>query len=158
MPILGKRKRPKHDTWLTPRWVLDPLGPFDLDPCAAPSPRPFRIAERNIELPKDGLLEPWAGRVWLNPPFSNIKPWIRRMAEHGNGVALVPGRVETQWFHDWVWDRAGAVFVFRRRVNFCDQSGAVKTGVDFPTILAAYGQANITSLRTCGLVGRFIKL
>jgi hypothetical protein len=20
--------------WLTPKWILDPLGPFDLDPCA----------------------------------------------------------------------------------------------------------------------------
>ena len=26
------------DTWLTPRWVLDALGKFQLDPCAARTP------------------------------------------------------------------------------------------------------------------------
>lgn len=33
------------DTWLTPRWILDTLGPFDLDPCAA-SEIPTWVAPR----------------------------------------------------------------------------------------------------------------
>ena len=33
------------DDWYTPRWLIDTLGPFDLDPCAAPeSVRPFPTA------------------------------------------------------------------------------------------------------------------
>ena len=25
------------DNWYTPRWIIDALGPFDCDPCAAPA-------------------------------------------------------------------------------------------------------------------------
>ncbi len=32
------------DTWLTPKFIIDALGPFDLDPCACPNPRPFDCA------------------------------------------------------------------------------------------------------------------
>ena len=30
------RHKPKvsTDEWYTPRWIIDELGPFDLDPCA----------------------------------------------------------------------------------------------------------------------------
>ena len=41
-------------TWLTPPHVTDALGAFDLDPCAAPEPRPWDTARVHITLPKDG--------------------------------------------------------------------------------------------------------
>lgn len=50
------------NTWLTPRWIVDALTeevPFDLDPCAAPSPRPWDTAMHHITLPEDGLISPW---------------------------------------------------------------------------------------------------
>lgn len=156
MPILGKRKNPKSDVWLTPEWVLDRLGKFDLDPCAAPVPRPWKTARKMITLPDDGLGMKWRGRVWMNPPFSNIHPWIRRISEYGNGIALVPARVETGWFHDFVWKKADALFFFRHRVNFCEQSGEVRTGVDFPTVIAAYGLENADSLFKINLPGKLI--
>ena len=56
------------NVWLTPRWVIDTLGPFDLDPCAAPSPRPFDTAREHVTFPDDGLAASWHGMVWLNPP------------------------------------------------------------------------------------------
>ena len=63
--------RAKTTTWLTPPELIQALGPFDLDPCAAPSPRPWPTAAQHIELPRDGLAEPWSGYVWLNPPYSH---------------------------------------------------------------------------------------
>src|SRR5437867_202275 len=47
------------DVWLTPPHILAALGPFDLDPCAAPEPRPWPTAERHIALPDDGLAADW---------------------------------------------------------------------------------------------------
>ncbi|SRR5258708_33048557 len=151
MPVLGKRTKPKHDIWITPPWVLRDLGTFDLDPCGAPDPAPWTTALKTIRLPSDGLTAPWEGRVFMNLPFSKIHPWIERMSLHGNGIALLPGRIETGWFHDFVWQKAHAVFIFRHRVNFCNMEGNVITGCDFPTILAAYGAQNAQTLGRAGL-------
>lgn len=86
------------NVWLTPRWVIDTLGPFDLDPCAAPSPRPFDTAREHVTFPDDGLAASWHGMVWLNPSYGpHVTEWILRLAAHGNGIALVFARVDTQW-------------------------------------------------------------
>jgi hypothetical protein len=82
--------------WLTPPSILQFLGRFDLDPCAAPSPRPWPTATQHIELPEDGLSLPWAGRVWLNPPYDEtLDKWMERMAAHKSGIALTFARTET---------------------------------------------------------------
>jgi hypothetical protein len=52
----------------TPRWIIERLGPFDTDPCAA-DPRPWDCAKVNYTARQDGLARPWRGRVFLNPPF-----------------------------------------------------------------------------------------
>jgi hypothetical protein len=76
---------------ITPRWIIADLAPFDLDPCAA-DPRTLNVTEA-----ADSLRHPWAGRVWLNPPFDRyqVGRWIGRLAEHGRGTALLHARCET---------------------------------------------------------------
>lgn len=111
-------------TWLTPREILAPLGRFDLDPCAAPSPRPWPTAAQHIELPDDGLAAMWAGRVWCNPPFgSHTAAWLERMAKHGNGIALAFARADTAMFHRWVWPYASGVLFLAGRPHFCMPDG-----------------------------------
>jgi hypothetical protein len=61
---IGSHTKPNQgdtNTWLTPVHILQALGPFDLDPCAAPSPRPWSTAKFHIELPEDGLAASWYG-------------------------------------------------------------------------------------------------
>jgi hypothetical protein len=63
---VGGHERPcrgETDDWLTPRYILDALGEFDLDPCAATG-QPWATARRHLTVHEDGLKEPWAGRVW----------------------------------------------------------------------------------------------
>lgn len=78
------------NVWLTPRNVLDLLGDFDTDPCAA-TIRPWDCARVNYTVEDNGLILPWKGRVWLNPPYDNeIEPFLKRMSEHiGGGVLLL---------------------------------------------------------------------
>lgn len=45
--------------WLTPRWIVDALGPFDLD-VAASEADPFRCAPRGFTWRDDGLTTPWS--------------------------------------------------------------------------------------------------
>jgi hypothetical protein len=148
-----------QETWLTPPHVLAALGPFDLDPCAAPSPRPWPTAARMIELPEDGFAAKWSGRVWLNPPYgSEMSRWLAKLAEHGNGIALVFARTETGMFHDHVWKRADGVLFLRGRLAFCDPKGKPAGNAGAPSCLIAYGADNAAALRTCGLDGYMVGL
>lgn len=147
------------ETWLTPPHILAALGPFDLDPCAAPSPRPWPSAARHIELPEDGLTAEWQGRVWCNPPYgAQAVRWLQRMAEHGNGVALVFARTETAMFQDQVWPRAHAVLFLRGRIAFCSPDGKPAMSAGAPSVLIAYGESNARQLAACGLEGYCIQL
>lgn len=153
--------------WLTPPHVLAALGPFDLDPCAAPEPRPWATAVTHWG-PADGSLSrPWFGRVWLNPPYGGkdlIGPWMRRMAEHGQGTALIFARTETALFFETVWDRASALLFLKGRLAFHRPDGSLPRSdqgggnAGAPSVLVAYGQDDAARLARCGLPGRYVEL
>lgn len=141
------------NTWLTPKWLLNALGEFDLDPCAAPEPRPFPSAKRMIaESDADGLAEPWSGRVWLNPPYGKFaRLWLEKLEQHGNGIALVFARTDTAWLQP-ILDRNG-VFFLKGRVNFLRTDGRAGGGASTPSILIPFGRKNIGAILTSDLEG-----
>jgi DNA N-6-adenine-methyltransferase (Dam) len=148
------------DVWLTPPGILEALGDFDLDPCAAPHPRPWPTAREHICLPQDGLAAEWKGRVWCNPPYSaEAVKWLRRMARHSHGTALVFARTETGWFFETVWKEASAVLFLEGRLHFhraCGQRAPANAGA--PSCLVAYGERDARILGMSGLRGAFVKL
>lgn len=157
MSTMGSHQsaRMVSDTWLTPPAILDALGPFDLDPCAAPEPRPWPTAARHIALPDDGLTAPWKGRVWLNPPYSReASLWLARLADHGHGTALVFARTETAWFVQHVWQRASLLLFLAGRVTFHRADGSrARANSGAPSVLAAYGEEDAERLASSGLAG-----
>jgi len=82
-------------------------------------------AEHNARLDRywtmrdDALRQPWLGeRVWVNPPYSNIEPWIRKAwLEHYAAdliVMLLPAnRTEQQWWQRHVEPYRDAEFGLR---------------------------------------------
>lgn len=146
------------DVWLTPPWILDALGAFDLDPCAAPEPRHRATAVRHISRPDDGLAADWDGRVWLNPPYSReAVRWITKLADHGRGTALVFARTETSWFVDQVWRRASALLFLHGRVRFLTADGTpYHDNAGAPSVLVAYGQHDADILAGSGLSGTYV--
>ena len=146
--------------WLTPPEIIEVLGPFDLDPCAAPSPRPWPTASRHIELPEDGLTAEWDGRVWCNPPFGSYTgQWLGRMALHGNGIALAFARTDTSMFHCWVWPHASAVMFLAKRPHFYRPDGTRAAGNSGgPVCLIAYGEHNAEALADSGIAGALVRV
>ena len=144
--------RMMNDEWLTPPEVLRPLGPFDLDPCA-PITRPWDTAKHHYTVLDDGLSKQWAGRVWCNPPFGReAAKWLRRMAQHGNGIALIPARTETAMFYEAVWGSADAVLFIKGRPHFHFVTGErAPFNSGAPICLVAYGKANVQPLLDSGL-------
>lgn len=142
----------KNDEWLTPPEIMAPLGKFDLDPCS-PIVRPWDTAERHYDVRDDGLQHPWHGRVWCNPPFGReAVRWMRRMAEHGNGIALIPARTETAMFYETVWGVADAVLFIKGRPHFHRVNGSrAQFNSGAPICLVAYGNNNAMALLQSGL-------
>lgn len=136
------------------------MGEFDLDPCGAPG----HVLAKRTYLPEnghDGLILPWEGRVWMNPPFSRAKPlagFVRKMSEHRHGTALLPMWTDTDIWEEFVWSTASAVLVLRRRVRFLNADGSRSAGAPHATALVAYGKADADQLQRSGIAGQFIRL
>jgi hypothetical protein len=148
----------KSQTHLTPKWLLDKLGQFDTDPCAA-DPRPWDCARySNIPESFNGLLQPWQGRVWLNPPFDRyqVADWVRKLAHHGDGIALLRARTETEWFKP-VWERAHGLLFLADRIKFCLPDGTEQpANSGAPVVLCAFGRRNVECLHRSGIPGALV--
>lgn len=129
--------------WITPRGIIDDLGPFDLDPCASRT-QPWPTAETMLTIDDDGLAEPWPDDafVWLNPPYGRqVGAWLERLSQHpAGGIALVFARVETAVWHDHVWPHADLIAFPRGRLTFYRPDGTPGAGNSgAPSALIAYG-------------------
>ena len=147
-----------HDEWLTPKHITNTLGPFDLDPCS-PICRPWDTAAHHFDKTHDGLRAPWFGSVWCNPPYGKETfKWLSKLADHGNGIALVFARTETIGFHEQVWQRADAVFFFKGRLKFCYVNGSEADVANAPSCLIAYGKSSVDKLQNSEFTGKLVLL
>lgn len=149
----------QRDEWLTPPHVLAALGAFDLDPCS-PRVRPWPTASNHYTVNDNGLAKPWAGRVWMNPPYgTETARWMERLADHGQGTALIFARTETATFFPWVWEHATALLFLKGRLHFHFVDGSrAPANAGAPSVLIAYGRRDADVLKGCGLPGRFVQL
>ena len=132
------------DDYYTPAWVFERMGiTFDLDVCAPHGGTPWIPAARHFTMQDDGLLQPWGGCVWMNPPYSKATPWVRRFIEHRHGVCLVP-MAKSQWFFD-LWGSADAIAAHDRTFDFVNGS------IAFATVFAAFGDECVEAIGRIGV-------
>lgn len=140
--------------WYTPPHVFDALGlRFDVDPCAPAGGVPWIPADLHYSIADNGLMQPWEGRVWLNPPYGRAAGiWVAKLAEHGNGVALVFARTDTAWGQA-AMRAADAVCLVSGRLSFIDGTSASRKGHNAaaPSMLLGYGDECAEAVMTCGL-------
>ena len=146
------------EEWFTPGYIIDALGSFDLDPCTSREAKILNpIAITNYTY--DGLINDWIGRVWCNPPYGKKTfEWIKKLAAHGNGIALIFARTETKGFHSEIWEKADAVFFFEGRLKFYHKDGSQGGTANAPSCLVAYGRGNVLAVRNSGLKGKLVIL
>ncbi|WP_456867611.1 DNA N-6-adenine-methyltransferase [Galbibacter sp. BG1] len=143
---------------LPPPSIFKALGHFDLDPCS-PIDRPWDIADSHFTVNDNGMMLPWRGRVWCNPPYGKeTGKWLEKLAMHGNGIALVFARTETRMFFDYVWNNADALFFIKGRLKFYHVNGIEGDSAGAPSVLIAYGKNNSEVLKNCKLKGKYIEL
>lgn len=126
----GGSKTPpdQRDLWRTPPALFAALNAefcFQLDAAAAPHNalcRKFITAEQNT------LETPWAdylnvpGYVWLNPPYSDITPFVKKAAaESANQIGtvmLVPADTSVGWFREAIQTASEVRFITAGRLAF----------------------------------------
>lgn len=67
-------------------------------------------APRWYDVHQDGLKQPWRGRVWCNPPFSDVAPWVTKAwgemqypaIAHRIAMLLPCNRTEQPWWQQFV--------------------------------------------------------
>lgn len=126
----GGSKTPldQRDLWRTPPTLFASLNAefcFQLDAAAAPHNalcRKFITAEQNT------LETPWAdylsipGYVWLNPPYSDITPFVKKAAVESSNqigtVMLVPADTSVGWFKEAIQTASEVRFITAGRLAF----------------------------------------
>lgn len=73
---------------------------------------------------------------WLNPPYDDIAPWVKKAHEARRGIfVLVPASVGSNWWRDYVHEKAWVNFL-NGRIIFNDKQGrpicSPKTGKPTP--------------------------
>jgi hypothetical protein len=136
------------DDYYTPAWVFERMGlTFDLDVASPPAGIPWIPARRWLSKADDGLNQEWQGRVWMNPPFSEVTPWVNKFIEHCYGVCLLP-HAKSKW-HTRIWDTADGVTI-TDRFDFC--GGRSNGEVRFPVFFAAFGAECVEAIGRLGRV------
>jgi len=89
----------------------------------------------------DGLNRDWRGRLFINPPYSEIKQWVQKASfsvDTGKAkliVMLLPARTDTKWFHEHIYQAQ------RREVRFIKgrlKFGGSKNSAPFPSMLVIF--------------------
>jgi hypothetical protein len=127
------------DAWYTPAWVFDGLGiEFDLDVAAPTDPPEWIPAKARYTVADDGLLQPWHGVVWCNPPYSDPAPWCRRWAKHPDGCLLIRSDLSTSG-PAAAFAAASSLYVPAKRLQFVNGRGGPTGAVNFSSVLLGRG-------------------
>ncbi|MHC1767932.1 MAG: DNA N-6-adenine-methyltransferase [Verrucomicrobiia bacterium] len=123
-----------ENEWYTPAEYIEAaraaMGSIDLDPASCPKANKTVKAARIYTKDDDGLTQPWAGNVWMNPPYSQslIAQFSNKISEEFDAgrilqaCVLVNNATETAWFQRMMRS-ASAVCFPRGRIHFIDPSG-----------------------------------
>jgi site-specific DNA-methyltransferase (adenine-specific) len=120
------------DHWSTPKEVYDELDGrfnFNFDPCPLYG-----------DLSGDGLNSVWGSRTFCNPPYSQLKAWLKKGYEESLSgklvVFLIPSRTDTVAWHEYVM-KAKEIKFIKGRLKF----GGSKNSAPFPSaVVIFYGE------------------
>jgi site-specific DNA-methyltransferase (adenine-specific) len=140
--------------WETPQDLFNELNEefhFTLDVCATEE---NKKCERYFSKKINGLTEDWFGTCFMNPPYGReIIDWVKKahdevdlsktMRETKSDidkrvlttcvVGLLPARTDTQWFHDYIYNKAEIRFL-KGRVRFV----GAKYSAPFPSMICIW--------------------
>ena len=141
---------PTSDDYYTPPAIFEALGlTFDIDPCAPEGGIPWIPVKEFYTKESNGLAADWYGKVWMNPPYSEVTPWMDKFIQHGNGVCLVPA-AKSRWLAR-IWEESDCALLMPTNLKFVRGNGYAT--IQFQTMMFALGDECADALRNSGLGG-----
>jgi ParB family chromosome partitioning protein len=127
-------KNTGENEWYTPPEYIEAakslMGRIDLDPASSRKANEIVGANKYFSMEDDGLSKKWAGKVWLNPPYSqplisSFSEAVSRKYETGEiteACVLVNNATETSWFQRMLKVTAAVCFP-SGRIRFINKDG-----------------------------------
>jgi|TARA_R110000744_G_scaffold9550_4_gene30441 hypothetical protein len=131
----GQYEAHGYDLWQTPPDITEELtAEFGemFDPCPADYDGSF-----------DGLSIPWKAVNFVNPPYGDMKAWVKKCHDEWllgkTVILLIPPRTCSTYFHQWIYQKAELRFI-KGRVKFIDGRNpeAKPSGAPFPSMLCVF--------------------
>jgi len=137
-----------RDNWQTPEDLFNLLNflfRFNLDVCATGENSKCR---KFYSPEDDGLVQRWGGyRCWMNPPFSQVKKWVRRASEMVSledevpaecVIGLVNCDTSTRWWAEYMLQAGEIWYLCPGRVQFIPPPGIDSSMNKFPSALGLF--------------------
>lgn len=135
------------------------MGGIDLDPASSHLFNLTVKAERIYTADEDGLSKVWAGRIWLNHPFSrqNNPKWIPYLQAHYEGglidqaCCICYACTSEAWFQP-LYDYP--LCFLSPRTDYFTESGQIVDGVTKGSVVAYFGRNTRSFVRNFSPFGR----
>ena len=118
--------------WYTPPEYVDKarrvLGEIDLDPASNALAQKWIQAGNYFTQEDNGLIQPWQGRVWCNPPYGRqVRKWLGKAlasyeAKEMKSAIMLLNRSEADWYKESL-QKIDAICEVKKRIAFLNASG-----------------------------------
>ena len=109
------------DLWQTPKSLFDKLNQEFSFICDVAASAENKLCEKYYGEKSNALLNYWYKSNYVNPPYSNIGPWVDKAIEqHRQGktiVMLIPSDTSVKWFKK-AFDSCNEVRFISGRLSF----------------------------------------
>ena len=119
--------------WYTPEKYIEAarsvMGSIDLDPASCAKANKTVKAETYYTEKQNGLIHPWYGNVFLNPPYAQneVREFTARIAEAyvnkniEQGILLTNNSTDTSWWH-YAAKQSSAICFTAGRIKFYEET------------------------------------
>jgi hypothetical protein len=121
-----------ENEWYTPLKIIElarlTMGSIDLDPASCERANQTVKAQKIYTEQDSGLLQPWSGNVWMNPPYGQplisqfSDKLIQELPNICQACVLVNNATETEWLQNMMRNCSAVCFI-KSRVKFIDKNG-----------------------------------
>jgi len=170
--ILNHQKVPQTSgdyNWYTPEKYIElsreVMGSIDLDPASCNEANKIVKADKFYTKDEDGLLQPWYGNVFCNPPynFPNVEMFSEKMVDSyksgkiKQGILLTHSSTDTRWWHIAFMSSSAICFTLGR-INFLNANASEKISPLKGQTFMYFGENTdrfSESFKTIGSIGIF---